>query len=133
VIILKEWADTCRQLQIASEKCFVHRVTYQKVHIEQTSNLKSPYILDNNKLNWSKETRDLAIILDSEPYYPRYATLRSAWVNLIRPPRRYLDRSDTEQCSSCNLYIFYTSFCINCDMGACQCFQTFVSSWTFFQ
>jgi len=34
-----------------------------------------------------------------------YATLRSAWV--IRLPLRKLDRSDTEQCSSCNLYIWH--------------------------
>jgi len=40
---LKEWADTW-QLQIALEKCFVHRVTNQYVHIdiEQIANLKSP-------------------------------------------------------------------------------------------
>jgi len=52
---LKIWADTW-QLQIASEKCLVHRVTNQNVHIEKTANLKSPYILYNNQLNWSKET-----------------------------------------------------------------------------
>jgi len=62
---LKEWADTW-QLQIASEKCFVQRVTNQNVYIEQTANLKSPYILDKNQRNWSKETRDLGITLDSK-------------------------------------------------------------------
>jgi len=60
---LKDWADTW-QMQLASEKCFVQRVTTKNVHIEQTANLKSPYILDNNQLNWSKETRELGIILD---------------------------------------------------------------------
>ena len=62
---LTQWAETW-QLQIASEKCFVHRVTNRDSHIEQTVNCKSPYTLDNNLLNWSKETRDLGIIIDSK-------------------------------------------------------------------
>jgi len=32
----------------------------------------------------------------------RYATLRLG----IRPPRRELDRSHTEQCESCNLHLY---------------------------
>jgi len=34
--------------------------------------LKSPYILDNNQLNWSKETRNLRIILDSKLTFNRH-------------------------------------------------------------
>ena len=57
---LTKWAETW-QLQIASEKCFAHGVTNRNVHIEQTADSKSPYTLDDNSLNWSKETRDLGV------------------------------------------------------------------------
>lgn len=62
---LTVWAETW-QLQIATEKCFVHRVTNRDPHIQHTFNCKSPYLLDTNLLSWSKDTRDLGIIMDSK-------------------------------------------------------------------
>jgi len=34
--------------------------------MEHTTDCKSPYILDNNLLSWSKNTRDVEITLDSK-------------------------------------------------------------------
>ena len=62
---LTQWAETW-QLQIAFEKCFVHRITNRNSHTEQTANSKSPYALNTNFLNWSKETRDHEIITDQK-------------------------------------------------------------------
>jgi len=47
-------------------KCFLFRVSNRDCHIEHTNDCKSPYVLDNNLLSWSKNTRQLGITLDSK-------------------------------------------------------------------
>ena len=68
------WAETW-QLQIASENCFAHRVTNHDCHMDHTADCKSPYVLDNNLLSWSKNTRDLGITLDSNSTFNLHISL----------------------------------------------------------
>jgi len=53
--------------------------------------------------DWINRLHDEHCSVSDRSSLRRGATLRSAWV--IWLPQRKLERSDSEQCESCNLYI----------------------------
>jgi hypothetical protein len=67
---LSTWANTW-QMRIALNKCFVQRISNCN---NQCTGI-SPYSLNNVMINWSTETRDLGLVLDSKLNFIKHISL----------------------------------------------------------